>query len=74
MSHLSSQYLAKSVHVPQSSVVLHRGGLAVACARDGQLYGEEQHGLFAGDTRVLSTYHFGIGGHLWRLLGLSSRS
>ena len=34
---------------------LHGGGIAVACALDGSMAPDEQHGMFAGDTRVLST-------------------
>lgn len=68
------QSAAGGVHVAQATIVLHRGGLALACGRDGQLSADEQHGLFAGDTRVLSTYHLGISGTVWRLLGRSNQS
>jgi glycogen debranching enzyme len=48
--------------------VLFGGGVGLSCALDGELRAEELHGLFAGDTRVLSTYRLAIGGHPWRLL------
>ena len=61
--------IGESIRVAQTNIVLHSGTLACASGRDGQLHAEEQHGLFAGDTRVLSTYRVGIGGNVWRLLG-----
>lgn len=51
--------------------VLFGGGVALACAPNGELHAEELHGLFAGDTRVLSTYRLTIGGHSFRLLSRS---
>jgi glycogen debranching enzyme len=69
MNHQTSQSDSERVQVAQSNIVLHSGSLAFACGRDGQLYANERHGLFAGDTRVLSTYRFGICGTVWRLLG-----
>ena len=59
------------VQVPQPIEVLHGGGTALACDRDGWLAAEQLHGFFAGDTRVLSTYRVGIGGHDWKLLSRS---
>ncbi len=47
------------------------GGVALACGLDGELHPQEQHGLFAADTRVLSTYRFLVGGHSWKLLSRS---
>jgi N-terminal domain of (some) glycogen debranching enzymes len=49
------------------------GGLIVplSCSLDGQILAEELHGLFAGDTRVLSTYKVLVSGQDWRLLGRS---
>lgn len=35
---------------------------------DGQLRADQLHGLFAGDTRVLSTYRLTAGGHSWHVL------
>ena len=58
----------RPISVPQPYLVLHRGEIALACGREAEVLAEELHGLFAGDTRVLSTYRFGIGGHPWRLL------
>jgi glycogen debranching enzyme len=48
--------------------VLFGSGVGLSCALDGELRADELHGLFAGDTRVLSTYRLAIGGHPWRLL------
>jgi glycogen debranching enzyme len=59
------------VRVPYPAVVLQGGGVALACDLDGQMLTEELHGLFAGDTRVLSTYRITMGGRPWRLLGRS---
>jgi glycogen debranching enzyme len=56
------------VQVPQPIEVLHGGGTALACDREGRVAAEQLHGLFAGDTRVLSTYRIGVGGHEWQLL------
>lgn len=61
--------MSTTARVPQTSVILHSGEVALVCGLDGQLDTEALHGLFAGDTRVLSTYRLGIGGHQWRLLG-----
>ncbi|MBI4493499.1 MAG: amylo-alpha-1,6-glucosidase [Chloroflexi bacterium] len=59
------------VRVPQPVMVLHGGGVALACGPDGRVRAEALHGFFAADTRVLSTYRLAIGGHAWRLLGRS---
>ena len=42
--------------------LLHGGGVALACGLDGSLSSDELHGLFAADTRVLSTYRLSLGG------------
>ncbi|HEU5330897.1 MAG TPA: glycogen debranching N-terminal domain-containing protein [Thermomicrobiales bacterium] len=60
--------MSGGVRVPQPIMVLHGGGVALACSLDGQLLAEELHGLFAADTRVLSTYQLGVGGYAWRPL------
>ncbi|HEU5382526.1 MAG TPA: glycogen debranching N-terminal domain-containing protein [Ktedonobacteraceae bacterium] len=57
--------------VPPPYLVLWGGGVALACGLDGQVLAEELHGLFAGDTRVLSTYQMLVSGQSWRLLGRS---
>src|SRR6266566_5765700 len=57
--------------VPQPYLVLWGSGIALACGLDGQVLAEELHGLFAGDTRVLSTYQIRVSGQPWRLLGRS---
>jgi glycogen debranching enzyme len=59
------------VQVPQPIELLHARGIALACGREGEVAAEQLHGLFAGDTRVLSTYRIGIGGHQWQLLSRS---
>jgi glycogen debranching enzyme len=48
--------------------ILYGGGVGLSCALDGTLRAEELHGLFAGDTRVLSTWRLTIGGYSFRLL------
>src|SRR6266480_6343571 len=45
--------------------------VALACGLDGEVLAEELRGLFAGDTRVLSTYQVLVSGQVWRLLGRS---
>ena len=42
--------------------ILHGGGVALACGLDGSMSADELHGLFAADTRVLSTYRLSLGG------------
>jgi glycogen debranching enzyme len=49
--------------------VLFDGGVVLACAPDGQVEAHELQGLFAGDTRVLSTHRLAINGRPWQLLG-----
>ncbi|HTM43302.1 MAG TPA: glycogen debranching N-terminal domain-containing protein [Polyangiaceae bacterium] len=51
--------------------ILFGGGVGLACGLDSEIHADELHGLFAGDTRVLSTYRFTIGGHAWRCLSRS---
>lgn len=54
--------------VPHPVEILFGGGAALACAPNGELRADDLHGLFAGDTRVLSTYRITIGGVPWHLL------
>jgi glycogen debranching enzyme len=56
------------VHVPHPIEVLYGHGVALACDLDGELRADELHGLFAADTRVLSTYRMTLGGQRWQLL------
>jgi glycogen debranching enzyme len=56
------------VRIPHPIEVLYGHGLALACDLDGELRADELHGLFAADTRVLSTYRMMIGGQKWQLL------
>ena len=55
--------------------VPHRGaprrGVAIASGLNGHLEAGQLHGLFAGDTRVLSTYRLTIHGQAWQLVGRS---
>jgi glycogen debranching enzyme len=50
------------VRVPQPIETLHGGGVALSCALDGSVAADALNGLFAGDTRVLSTYRITLGG------------
>lgn len=61
--------MSTTARVPQYSIILHTGEIALACALDGHLDEESLHGFFVGDTRVLSTYRLSIGGQPWHLLG-----
>lgn len=54
--------------IPHPLEILYGAGTALACGQDGEIHAEELHGLFAGDTRVLSTYRVTIAGHPWRVL------
>jgi glycogen debranching enzyme len=57
--------------VPHPSEILFGDGVGLSCALDGSMYAEEPHGLFAGDTRVLSTHRLTIAGYAWRVLSRS---
>ena len=57
------------MRAPHPIEVLYGNGVALACGLDGALRADELHGLFAADTRVLSTYRVSIGGQRWQLLG-----
>jgi glycogen debranching enzyme len=50
-----------TVGLAQPLVILHGGGIALSCGLDGSVSADELHGLFAGDTRVLSTYRTTLG-------------
>jgi glycogen debranching enzyme len=60
-----------SRRVPHPWEILYGGGVGLSCDLDGELHADELHGLFAGDTRVLSTYRITIAGHAWRILARS---
>ena len=57
--------------VPHPYLILWGSGVALSCSLEGEVLAEELHGLFAGDTRVLSTYQILVSGQSWRLLGRS---
>jgi glycogen debranching enzyme len=57
-----------TIAIPHPIEVLHGGGVGLACALDGRLEADRLHGLFAGDSRVLSTYRVSLAGHPFRLL------
>jgi glycogen debranching enzyme len=61
----------ESIKILHPVEVLYGRGVALACGLDGRVSADQLHGLFAGDTRVLSTYRLGIGGHAWQLLARS---
>jgi glycogen debranching enzyme len=48
--------------------ILNGGGTALSCGPDGAIHAESLQGLFAGDTRVLSTYRIALAGHAWHIL------
>jgi glycogen debranching enzyme len=56
------------LRVPHPIDVLYGNGVALACGLDGELSADELHGLFAADTRVLSTFRMTIGGQKWQPL------
>lgn len=49
--------------------ILFHGGVSLVCGPDGLIAAHELQGLFAGDTRMLSTYRLAINGRPWQLLG-----
>lgn len=57
-----------SVQIPHPIEILFGGGVALACSLEGEVRAEELHGLFAGDTRVLSSFRITIAGQRWRIL------
>lgn len=57
------------IHIFRPAVVLHGSGVALISDLGGQIHAEDLHGLFAGDTRVISTYKFQINDCSWELLG-----
>ena len=57
-----------ALRVAQPIETLHGGGTALACSLDGTIAADARHGLFAGDTRVLSTYRLTLGGDDLQLL------
>jgi glycogen debranching enzyme len=61
--------MKSGVQVPHPIDVLYGYGTSFACGLDGQVLADKPHGLFAGDTRVLSTYRLAVGGSAWQLLG-----
>ena len=58
-----------TVQIPHPSVVLHGDGIALACGLDGEVRADELHGMFVGDTRVLSSYRIMLAGQNWQLVG-----
>src|SRR5262249_23182291 len=63
-----------TVLVPHPIEVLYADGVALVCGLDGQVRADELHGLFAADTRVLSTYRLTVQGRGWQLIGRSRTS
>ncbi len=61
-----------TVRMFEPKIALHGGGVAVVSDMAGQIDAEGAYGLFAGDTRLLSTYKFDVNGCSWQLLGRSS--
>lgn len=59
------------VRTQQSTLVLHGGNVALVSDLEGRIRAEEQHGLFAGDTRVMSSYGIAVNGCSWQLLALT---
>lgn len=59
------------VRAHHSTLVLYGGNVAAVSDLTGQIHAEELHGLFAGDTRVLSTYKIEVNGCYWHVLGRS---
>jgi hypothetical protein len=54
-------------------MILCGGGVTLACADNGEVQAHELHGLFAGDTRMLSTYRFAVASQPWRVLTMTQQ-
>ncbi len=61
------------IQVPHPIEVLYGRGVALACGLNGEVTADKLHGLFAGDTRVLSTYSIAVDGVPWKLLSRERR-
>lgn len=57
-----------AVQIPQPTETLFSRQASLSCAGDGVINAERPHGLFAGDTRVVSTYRTAIAGQPWQML------
>jgi len=58
-----------SVRILDPTLALHGSGVTLVSDMAGQIHADGPYGLFAGDTRVLSTYKFDVNGCSWQLLG-----
>jgi glycogen debranching enzyme len=56
------------ISVPHPIEILVGGGAAMACGLNAEVHADALHGLFAGDTRMLSTLRYSLGGHALRVL------
>lgn len=65
--------MKNGIQVVHPIEVLHAGGAVLACGLDGQMEADSLHGLFVGDTRVLSTYRIMVGGRPWQLVSRSRK-
>ena len=63
-----------SVRILEPPTALHGSGVCLVSDFAGQVHSDGPYGLFAGDTRVLSTYKFEVNGCSWQLLGRVCRS
>ena len=57
------------VRLFEPAATLHGHGVALLSDIAGQIHADGAYGLFAGDTRVLSSYRFEVNGCRWQLLG-----
>jgi glycogen debranching enzyme len=57
------------VRLFEPATALHGNGVALVSDTAGQIHADGPYGLFAGDTRVLSSYRFEVNGCQWELLG-----
>lgn len=61
--------MSGNVRIFQPTIILHGRGAALVSDIQGQLHAEGPYGFYAGDTRMLSTYKYQLGGTAWTLLG-----
>jgi glycogen debranching enzyme len=65
--------MSSTVRILEPPTALHGSGVTLVSDFAGQIHAEGSYGLFAGDTRVLSTYKLELNGCSWQLLGRACR-
>jgi len=61
--------MPSDVRIFDPATALHGSGVAMVSDIAGEIHADGPYGLFAADTRVLSSYKFEVNGCSWQLLG-----